>query len=86
MVARMSMASSNFIAGVIGLMLAVVEILAVSRVLDQSYEKRKHEAVAMGKPAPNDELIKYMLYPSLIIFPAVGYYVGPILANVMGGN
>jgi hypothetical protein len=86
MVARMSMANPNFIAGVVGLVLAVVEIMAISRVLDQSYEKRKHEAAAMGRPAPNDELIKYMLYPSLIIFPAMGYYVGPILANAMGGN
>jgi hypothetical protein len=83
MVARMS---SSFLAGIIGLVLAVVEIVAVSRVLDQSYEKRKREATAQGRPAPNDELIKYMLYPSLIIFPAVGYYVGPILADVMGGN
>ncbi len=82
----MSMASSSFVAGVIGLVLAVVEILLISRVLDQSYEKRKREAAAQGRPAPNDELIKYMLYPSLIIFPAVGYYVGPVLANVMGGN
>ncbi len=82
----MSMASSSFVAGVVGLVLAVVEILLVSRVLDQSYEKRKRETAAQGRPAPNDELIKYMLYPSLIIFPAVGYYVGPVLANVMGGN
>jgi hypothetical protein len=86
MVARMNMVNSSFIAGVVGLVLAVVEILVVSRVLEQSYEKRKQEATAQGRPAPNDELIKYVLYPSLIIFPAVGYYVGPFLADVMGGN
>jgi hypothetical protein len=83
MVARMS---ASFIGGLAGLVLAVVEILAVSRALDQSYEMRKSRSAAQGKGPPNDEVVRYMLYSSLIVLPAVGYFVGPVLADVLGGN